>query len=68
MGDISSHVLPYWAARTLAERTAGGPGGGHRRGWASWAPDARPLWTGTGEDLLTGLLPPHASVVKLWWD
>src|SRR4051794_22592224 len=33
--------------------------------WTSWTADW-PCWTGTGTDLLTGPLPPHAAVVGLW--
>jgi hypothetical protein len=71
VGDVSK-------ARTLAERvaadwpaTAGVPSAlaaATAEAWASWAPEEQPVWTGTGEDLMTAPLPAEAAVLGLWWN
>jgi hypothetical protein len=65
------------AARTLAQRivadwpaTASVPSAlaaAIAEAWASWAPAGQPVWTGTGDDLLTAPLPSEAEVIGLWW-
>jgi hypothetical protein len=75
---IDGIQVPAASSRELAGRissafpaTADAPAalpGAVCEAWSSWDADAPPVWTGTGEDLLSGALPADARVVGYWWD
>jgi hypothetical protein len=62
--ELADRVAAHWPA---AARVPGALEAAVAEVWTSWTADW-PCWTGTGTDLLTGPLPPHAAVVGLWWD